>query len=57
MRLQIAYLNYRRLQAFLDADELPHKIGRCVVCLSRASSIEEPQIDRRNLVIQKILSG
>ena len=53
-RLQISDLDYGRLQALFDTDQLSHKVGRCVVCLSWPRGVKKPYVDRRDVVIAKI---
>src|SRR6266436_4686400 len=56
-RLQVADFYDWRLQTLLDANQLPDEIRGCIIRLARARGIEEPNIYRRDLVVQKIFAG
>jgi len=57
VRLQVPLFEYRRLQALPDAVQLTHEIRWGIVRLPWTSGIEEPQIDRRDLIVQEIFSS
>ncbi len=56
-RLQVADFDYGQLQSFLDVNQLPDKIRWRIIFLAWARGIEQPNVYRRDLVVQKIFAG